>query len=61
MSCQRYRSAYELIHQAADILHNKDDLSPDEVKQNYQYLLQKMSNEKHLLGNLELGMSILSK
>jgi len=45
-----------LIHKAADILDNEDDLSADEVKQNYQNLLQKMSREKHLLGSLSQGI-----
>lgn len=45
-----------MIHKAADILDNEDDLSPDKVKQNYQGLLQKMSDEKQLLGSLSPGI-----
>ncbi len=45
-----------MIHKAADILDNEDDLSADEVKQNYQDLLQKISKEKQLLGSLAQGI-----
>ncbi len=45
-----------MIHNAADILDNEDNLSADELKQNYQDLLQKMSREKHLLGTLSQGI-----
>jgi hypothetical protein len=45
-----------LVHKAADILDNEDNLSANEVKQNYQDLLQDMSNKKHLLGSLEQGI-----
>lgn len=45
-----------MVHKAADILDNEDNLSADEVKENYQELIQDMSKEKNLLGSLEQGI-----
>ena len=45
-----------MVHQAADILDNENNLPSDEVKQTYQDFIQKMSNEKHLLGSLSQGI-----
>jgi hypothetical protein len=45
-----------LVHKAAEILDNEDNLSATEVQQSYEDLIQDMSDKKHLLDTLEQGI-----